>query len=289
MAERGPLAQRVHRYARSGTALAGRMTAGLRPLPDFLIVGAQRCGTTALYKTLVQHPGVMPAGLHKGIHFFDTDYQRGPEWYRAHFPTRAARALKERRTGVPQITGEASPYYMFHPAVPARMAHDLPDARFIVVLRDPVERAYSAYTHERARGFEDLEFEAAVDAEPERLAGEEERLLADPGYVSVRHQHNAYLSRGRYVEQLERLSAAVGRDRLLVVDADAMFADFEDSFTEIQRFLGLTPWLPEQFQKRNARPRSSMPEQMRRRLTEHFEPWDADLAAWWGRTPSWRQ
>ena len=270
------------------TALAGRSTAAWRMEPDFMVVGAQRCGTTSLYKTLVQHPHVLPAGLHKGVHYFDTDYQRGAGWYRSHFPTKAWARLVQRRTGTWPVTGEASPYYMFHPLVGERIAADLPEARLVAILRDPVERAYSAYTHERARGFETLSFEEALAAEPERLAGEEERLRRDPTYVSSAHQHNAYLARGRYVDQLERLEASVGRERLLVVDFDDLSMDFARTFGEVLDFLGLEQWLPETFEQKNARPRSKLDPDLRDRLRADFEPYDERLAAWWGRTPGWR-
>jgi hypothetical protein len=288
MAQRGLAAQALHRQGRRLTRLVGRSTAALRMEPDFLIVGAQRCGTTSLYKTLTQHPAVLPAGLHKGVHYFDTDYERGPAWYRSHFPLRLTAKQSQRRTGSWPITGEASPYYMFHPEVPGRIARDLPDARLIVLLRDPVERAYSAYTHERARGFETLSFEDALAAEPKRLAGEEDRLRADPGYVSKSHQHNAYLARGRYVEQLERLEKAVGRDRLCVVDFDELFMDFRTQLPQVLDHLGLDPWLPDAVEQRNARPRSKLEPEVRGRLEDYFAPYDERLASWWGRQPGWR-
>ena len=99
MAERGKVAQAVHRQGRRVTRMVGRSTAPLRMEPDFMIAGAQRCGTTSLYKSLTQHPSVLPAGLHKGVHYFDTDYERGPAWYRSHFPTRMRARLSQRRTG----------------------------------------------------------------------------------------------------------------------------------------------------------------------------------------------
>src|SRR3954454_21788834 len=94
-----------------------------------------------------------------------------------------------------------------------RVAATLRVERMIIVLRDPVERAYSAFTHESARGFEDQPYERALALEEARLAGEEERLIADPTYVSFHHQHHAYVGRGRYADQLERLGGGGGRQR----------------------------------------------------------------------------
>lgn len=288
MAERGELAQWLHRRARNATSTVGRVTAPWRLEPSFLIVGAQRAGTTSMYKTLTEHPEVLGAGLHKGVHYFDTHYDKGPKWYRGHFPTRWSARRTQRSTGNEPITGEASPYYMFHPLVPQRIAQELPGAKVIVMLRDPVERAYSAFTHETARGFETEPFERAIELEEVRLAGVEEKFAADPYFQSLEHQHNAYLARGRYVEQLERLEHHVGRENIHVVDSDELFVDAEPLIRETVEFLGLSPWAPASLQKRNARPRRSLEGEVRERLERYFEPYDERLAAWCGRTPSWR-
>jgi hypothetical protein len=257
-------------------------------LPAFLIVGAQRCGTTSLYKSLVQHPGVLSAVLHKGVHYFDTGYANGPDWYRGHFPLAATAKLVERRLGFPPITGESSPYYMFHPLAAERIARMLPDVRLLVALRDPVERAYSAHSHELARGFETEPFERAVELEEQRLAGEAEKMLADPGYRSFSHQHHGYLARGRYIEQLERLEQVFGRDRIHVVDSATFFAQPEKAYAEVLAFLGLPAWSGAKFDQHNARSRSPMPDSLRRRLQDHFQPYDERLALWLGAPPSWR-
>lgn len=282
------LRTRARRTARTVSRTVGKATAGLRLTPAYLVVGAQRSGTTSMSKALGQHPNVVPAVFHKGVHYFDTAYDRGLEWYLGHFPTRVGAALKARTPG-PVITGESSPYYLFHPAVGERIARDLPGARLIVVLRDPVERAYSAYTHEKARGWESESFPRALELEQERIAGEHDRLLRDPSYASLTFQHNAYVTRGQYVEQLERLSRQVGRGRLLVVDSHDFFADPEATWPQVERFLDLPHAGGMVFERNNARPRTAMDEDVRRRLSEHFLPWDERLATWWGRTPSWRR
>lgn len=281
--------QAGYRTAKKLTTVAGRSTASFRMLPDFLIIGAQRSGTTSLYRTLAQHPDVIPPSLTKGVHYFDTNYQRGPQWYRSHFPTRLRARVASHRRGIRPLTGEASPYYMFHPSAGARIAHDLPNVKLIAVLRDPVERAYSAHTHEKARGFEDLTFEEALAAEPDRLAGEVQRLLADPAYQSHTHQHNAYLERGHYARQLQRLTELVGRERILVVDYDELVTDFTGLFPKVLRFLDLPDWLPVEFEQRNARPRSKLEPGLREELRSYFLESDEELARWWGRTPGWRE
>jgi hypothetical protein len=175
-------------------------------LPGFLIVGAQRCGTTSFYRALSQHPAILKAVLHKGVHYFDTNYDRGMGWYRAHFPLKANARRVHRVTGTTPLTFESSPYYMFHPLAAERIARDLPGVKVVILVRDPVERAYSAHAHESARGFETEPFERALELEHERLRGETERIIAQPSYVSLSHQHHAYRARGKYCEQLSRLA-----------------------------------------------------------------------------------
>jgi hypothetical protein len=237
----------VHRYGippsirRRGFALIRaprRATSRFRPLPDFLIIGGQRCGTTSMFHYLEQHPSIASA-YRKEVGYFCTHYHKGEGWYRAHFPTERARAAASRAQGTPLVVGEATPYYLFHPAAPARAAATVPDAKLVVLLRNPVDRAFSGYQLQRAIGTETLPFEQAIAREPERLAGEEQRLLADPAYRSVSHRHHSYLARGRYAEQLERWFAHYPRDRFLVMTSEQFFADPAASVRRTSEFLGL--------------------------------------------------
>jgi hypothetical protein len=205
-------------------------TAGLRPLPDFLIVGAQKCGTTSLYEYLAEHPQVMPA-LTKEVHYFDVRYPRGMSWYRAHFGLR--------RPG--RITGEASPYYLFHPAAPQRIKSDVPRAKLIVMLRDPAERAVSHYHHSVDWGFETLSLEDAIRHEPERLDGEASRIASDPTYRGLDYQHLSYLSRGVYADQLELWLSLFPREQMLVLNSHDFFDDPATGFNRVLDFLELPP------------------------------------------------
>jgi len=272
------------RAAHALSVTAGRVTAPLRMLPGFLIVGAQRCGTTSMYRALSEHPAVLKPVLHKGVHYFDVNYERGPAWYRAHFPL-------TRGGGRAAAAFESSPYYMFHPLAAERIAADLPGVKLIVLVRDPAERAYSAYAHELARGFETESFPRAIDLEAERLDGVAERIVAEPGYLSHSHQHHAYRARGQYAEQLSRMERLFGRDRVHVVDGGDFFAEPEPVYDGVLEFLGLTfagRGYPA-FERHNARPPSPMPEALRARLDAHFAPFDEHLTGWLDRVPSWRR
>jgi Sulfotransferase domain len=271
----------LEQAALSASRTYGALTSRWRMLPGFLIVGAQRCGTTSLFKALMQHPAVKRPFGRKGIHYFDMDYSQGIGWYRSHFPVA--------RPGSLSLTGESSPYYMFHPLAPARIASDLPQVRLVVALRDPVERAYSSHAHAIARGFETEPFERAIELEASRLAGEEARLRDNPEAESHAHRHQAYVTRGQYVDQLERLESVIGRERIHVVDSGLFFADPVAAFGQLTAYLGLPSCTSVRFGRHNARPRTDMPAGLRGRLNEHFLPYDEKLTAWLGYTPSWRR
>lgn len=267
-----------------------RLTGAARLLPSFLIVGAQRCGTASLARALARHPLILPPASGLGVHYFDAAYHPSLSWYRAHFPLKATAVALARRYGRRPQAFECSPCYLFHPLAPARIAWNLPEVKLIVMVRDPVERAYSAYAHERALGYEpEPSFERALELEPERLAGEAERLCADPYYVSHAHRHHAYLARGRYAEQLSRLEMLFGRRRILVLDAGDYFREPEPVYRRVLEFLGLPVMAVPRFEVVGARPRPAMPESVRHRLREYFAPWDAMLVPWLGAEPSWRR
>ncbi len=265
------------RTLRGGATALRRVNASRRPLPDFLIIGAQKAGTTSLHEYLCEHPLVSSSTV-KEVHYFDLAYARGSGWYRAHFH------LPRRAGG---IAGEASPYYLFHPLVPARVAGDLPRARLIVLLRNPIERAYSQHNHERALGFETLGFEQAIGREPERLRGEEERIARVPGYASFAHQHHSYLARGRYAHQLERWFSRVERERMLVLSAEELFERPAEVVLEAQRFLGLEALPPADLTARNARSYAPLDDAVRARLRDAFRADNERLYELLGRDFGW--
>jgi hypothetical protein len=272
---------------RAVSVRVGSATSRSRQLPSFVLVGAQRAGTTSLFRALLSHPLVYSANFHKGVNYFDVNYHRDLAWYQGHFPTAASLRKRTRGAAGEPITFEASGYYMFHPCAPERLARHLPEVRILAMLRDPVERAYSAHKHELARGYETEPFERALELEDERLAGQEEAMRADPGYQSFSHRHHAYLRRSQYAEQLVRLRQFFPADRIHVIESEAFFEQPEPTYRRVLDFLELPPVLPERFDRWNGRPSAPMPEVTRARLREHFSSHDADLASLLGRDPAW--
>ncbi len=210
----------------------GRATAAVRPLPDFLILGAQKAGTTALYAYLRRHPDITGPSW-KEVSYFDRHYARGPSWYRGNFPN----LLRSRG----ELVGEASPSYLFHPLGPERVKELVPEARLIALVRNPVDRALSHYNHELALGRESLSFEEALAAEEERLDGEVERLCADPRYFSRAWWSHTYKARGRYAEQLERWLEVFPQEQLLILPSEELLAEPEQAHGRVLEFLGAAP------------------------------------------------
>lgn len=257
--------------------------------PSFVLAGAQRCGTTSLFRALMAHPSILPPVHHKGVNYFDLNYARPWSWYQGHFPLRSVAALRTRRAPDPPMAFEASGYYVYHPHAAARLAQALPHVKILVMLRDPVERAYSAYKHEYARGFETESFDRALELEDERVQPDLDRMLVDPTYRGISHRHHSYRRRGQYAEQVQRLMDALGHEQVHVVDSAAFFAQPEEEFLRVTNFLGLSPHTPKAFDRWNARPGSSMPPQAERRLRQAFEPHDEALEQLLQSRVSWRR
>jgi hypothetical protein len=253
----------------------GRATAGARALPDFLILGAQKAGTTALYAYLRWHPDITGPSF-KEVSFFDRHYAKGERWYRAHLPVRRS-----------AIVGEASPSYLFHPLAPQRVAQMLPQARLIALLRNPVERAFSHYQHEVALGREQLSFEEAIDREPERMRGEVERMLRDPTYFSHAWWNYTYVSRGRYAEQLERWFAAFPREQVLVLLTDELADDTAGTYRRVLEFLGADAHELDSYPRIFDRDYSEMSGATRSGLEQKFAEPNRQLAALLGRELPW--
>jgi hypothetical protein len=261
------------------------LTASFRLLPDVVIIGAQRCGTTTLFHTLARHPQIA-ASTTKEVHFFDNNYQRGQLWYRAHFPTVFERRWRE-RSGRPLLACEASPYYLFHPHAPARLKALLPHARLIVILRNPVERAYSHYHHSVRRGYEQLPFDEAVDREEERLAGEVDRMLADPGYFSFPHQRRSYCNRGIYVDQLEAWCRLFPRDQLLILHLPDLTRAPALTWSRVFGFLNIEGQDLGEVKALSVGGYNELNEQSRRSLERWFRPHNARLFEWLGYDLDW--
>ncbi|WP_372728609.1 sulfotransferase [Nocardioides sp.] len=208
---------------------------GERERPSYFIIGGKRCGTTSLDEYLVAHPLVLRGLVEKGCRYYDVNFQRGPQWYARHLPPRRAVDRLEARRGTRPLLGESSPYYVFHPEAIGRIAADCPQARLFLLLRDPVQRAWSHYRYEVARGFEELDFLSALQQESARLA------VDDPMQRAFAHRHFSYLGRSRYADQLARVHRHFDPGQVLVLESERLFADPADVMRRAFAHLGLPP------------------------------------------------
>ena len=189
-------------------------TFGLRQKPEFLVIGAQKAGSTSLYEYLVQHP-LISAAKTKEVQYFSNLFINGERWYRSNFPFLWRQGM----------TGEATPYYLFHPLAPKRIHNYNPAMKIIVVLREPVKRAISHYYHAVSHGFESREIAEAFTNEECMVKEEEKKLCADPTFQSFKHQELSYVSRGFYAKQLDRYAHLFNADNLLILRSEDLFED----------------------------------------------------------------
>ncbi|MGH7819974.1 MAG: sulfotransferase domain-containing protein [Candidatus Binatia bacterium] len=263
-----------------------RITNDLRMLPDFVILGTQRGGTSSLYHYLEQHPCIGGA-FRKEIHFFDLRFDRGEGWYRAHFPMKLRRSLHSIARDRIYLTGEACPYYLFHPLVPERLARLLPEARLIALLRNPADRAISHYHHERKKGREPLSLAEAIRCEEERLRPELDALERRGTFGGEAHRRFSYLARGRYAEQLERWLRWFPPERLLVIASEEFFSAPAAAYRAVLRFLDLPAWEPPAYLHFNRGSYSGVDARLHAELGDYFRPHNERLYELLGRDLGW--
>jgi hypothetical protein len=237
--------------------------------PEFIIIGAQKGGTTTLHRYLTDHPDVSEA-LRKEIHYFSWSYSNGMLWYLSHFPEPDGFRL----------VGEASTSYIHDPEVPDRIRQAIPAVKLIALLRNPIDRAYSQYQMNVRKKFEELSFEDAIAQEPERLR-------SAPSRSSTLWRYSSYLARGRYAEQLERWFAVFPREQLLILQSETFFAQPEIGLAQTLAFLDLRSWHPADFDVYNSGAYTDMHPETRARLVAYFAPHNQRLYELLGQDFGW--
>ena len=247
----------------------------LGPLPQFIVIGAQKSGTTYFYQELAKHPNIAPAFI-KEVRYFDINenYRKGLDWYRSFFPSELQ--SNGRRQESIRITGEASPCYFFHPHAPHWISEAMPDVKLILLLRNPVNRAYSHYHHEVRLGFETLAFEEAIRSEHERLLSEKEKMLVDEQYFSESYMHHAYLDWSRYVEHLPEWLRSFPQEQIQIIRSEDFFQDKHRVFRRVVKFLELPQW-ELKFGKPTRSRYPKISKTVKKYLSEYFEPHNRSL------------
>jgi len=265
--------------------LRGRLLGRTHLLPDFIIIGAARSGTTHLLGQLNAHPNVIEGPAE--THFFDTHrYTYGLGWYRLRFPANKQRR-EAYRTGLhPVLTGESSPSYLAHPNVPARVARGVPGVRLLVLLRDPATRAASHWAWCLRQCGETRSFREAVEAEigaPGDTAGIHvplDKRVNDPLVVR----------RGIYQPQLERWRTHFPDDQLMVIQSERWFRDPPDVMAEVCDFLEIPhrDELPRVMRNRN-KPHEPFDEDVLAQLHDFYRPYNEELADYLDMPLDWNE
>ncbi|ACK72573.1 sulfotransferase [Gloeothece citriformis PCC 7424] len=245
-------------------------------LPDFLIVGAQKAGTTSLYYYLKQHPQIMGASQNE-VHFFDYKFHKGLLLYKSYFPTQREIYQKQEKLEKKVLTGETSPYYLFHPLVPKRIATLLPEVKIIIILRNPVARTYSHYQHEVRKGRETLTFEEALKQEKNRLKGEVDKIMSKENYYSYNHACFAYIERSKYIEQIKKYCELLKQENLLILSSEEFFYNPQEVYNEVLKFLGLDSFSIMDKNPKNVGSYNKTAIPLENKLREYYQPYNQQL------------
>ncbi len=262
------------------------LTSSLRVLPDFLILGGMRCGTSSLYSYLSEHPQIVLPWT-KETHYIGRVYWRGIRWYRANFPTWPAMLWHRIMNSGTALTFEATPDYLVYPAAARRLSMIVPNAKFIVLLRNPADRAYSHYQFNLRLERERHPFAKAIQREAKRLEGEREKILSDESYRARKHRRYSYTLRGMYVDQLREYERFFRRDQFLILKSEDLFEKTQETYDQVLRFLSLAPWRLQSTGSANAGSYSREKLAGYDELCEFFAPHNQRLYEYLGRDLSW--
>ena len=264
------------------------LTSSLRSMPDFIIIGAAKCGTTSLYKYLIQHPNIKSA-FQKEPSFFNTYFDKGLSWYRSNFPINRQDF----------ITGEASPGYFYYPPAPQRIANLIPSVKLIVLLRNPVDRACSLYYHNlRYLGNKDtFSFEEAIKQEEERLDDELLKIIDNEenydreDYYSLhkKYYHYAYLRRCIYIDYIKHWLRFFPKKQLLILKSEDLFEYPEKTYTQVLDFINLPHYNLKEYKKYHPNQYQQMNSSTRNYLIDYFKPHNKMLNEYLGTSFDWNK
>jgi hypothetical protein len=257
-------------------------------LPDFIMAGAQKCGTTSLFEYMAEHPSVYEP-ITKEIGYFDRYYnEKDIKWYRTQFPSVLTKNYVKYVRREPFVTGEASTGYILNPHSLRRIADLLPKVKIILLLRDPVDRAFSHYQHSVRDGLEPLSFTQALDREEERIGAKWKRTMEDGNFYDFEIALHAYLLTGVYVEQVKVLMNLFPMERVLILKNEDLLSDPTGILNTTLRFLDLPPMEMKEVVKHNAGKYSAMDQSIRQRLVNYYREYNRQLYELCGRDFGWQ-
>ena len=260
-----------------------RITSNLRTYPDFIIIGSGRAGTTSLYSYLIQHPNIMTSFSHReqkaaDLHFFEYMISSSTNWYRSHFPTKISKKLLQLRTKSSVISGEFTSTYMYHPFVPKRIFDLIPNIKLIVILRNPVDKVYSAFSQQFQFKEFTSSFEDYIESELKRIKiteNEPDLKTFNEDFESIAVPN--ILRHGIYHTYLKKWLELFSKKQIYVVDSKDLHDNTQETLDNIFKFLEIPPVNIPDTSKINVGKYSKMDTLTRRRLLDFFSPFNDKL------------
>ena len=256
-------------------------------LPNFIIFGVSRSGTTSLYQYLSQHPNIEPCAV-KETRFFDMYYERGINWYRMNYPSQWQKFVFTKLKNKKFLTGEASGAYIENPHAPKRI-HDLdPNIKLILLVRNPVDRAFSHYIRKMKNGSEKLSFEESIEQEKSRIEGEQEKMEKNEKYYSPIFHSLGYITKGLYAIPLKNWLKYFSMKQILVLENGEFLRDPEKVYNQAIEFLNLPKWkLPEYKKFSKQRLSMDMDPKTREKLLDYCKPFNEEFYSLIGKKFDW--
>lgn len=265
-------------------------TCQIRMLPDFIIIGAMKCGTSSLYNYLTSHPYIGKARK-KETHFFDLQFNKGLNWYRSFFPLLARKAFTKIFLRHNFITGEATPMYILHPHAPRRIYSLLPNVKLIILLRNPVDRAYSHYNkykrHLIKLGKNYLSYEEYMINSIKKLNQGLFNFREDTKYENSFLSKESVFARGIYVNQIKRWHKYFPKEQILILKSEDLFNNSRKTLEKVFRFLTLPNWELNEYKKFGKVGYPEMDLKMKEKLYNLYKPYNQQLFQYLGLNFNW--
>jgi hypothetical protein len=259
------------------------ITSSLRVLPNFIIIGSMKSGTTSLYYNICQHPCVLKAAYDE-IGFFDSNYNLGLNWYRSMFPTKKKMEGIRLKEGI-SITGEDTPFYFWNPSAAKRIKDILPNIKLISILRNPIDRAYSEYQDLAITDTNFPSFEEMIDDEIETRVYDE--LIITEENFETFNQKKSYLLKGIYVDQLKIWNRLFARKQILTISSEDLKLNPQETLKTIFEFLNLSNYKIETPQYKKQKKYVAMNPETREKLIEFYKPHNERLFKFMGKKFDW--
>jgi len=279
-------------------------------LPDFIIIGAMKGGTTSLYDYLNQHPQILPC-ITKEPYYFSQFYDRGIKWYKSCFTHTYVEEFKKKILQKKFLTGEGSPNYYWYPHAAKRVHDTVPNAKIILLLRNPINRAYSEYDMRlrfsifgkgeivsRVARLDELKlegkgtlvgitYEDAIEMENEVIKGKWEKMVNDDTYFSGKFNTKAFLAKGIYINFIKNWKKLFPENQFLIIQSEKLFENAFETTNQVLKFLDLPPLSKLDFHIQGKGSYNEMNSETRKKLVDYFKPYNKELYDYLGKDFGW--